>query len=224
MKDFVTQSADVYGEHFITFNIHNFIHVPFDVEYFMRVLYDFSCYPTENYLQILKGMILSKRFMLEQGVKRIDEIHRNVIAMKNKHIDQPFVSVSAKTHTNGPMVHPLHGSQHAKVIIGSNLQFSRKKGDNVAYMKNREIIYILNILKTNSGEVFFIGKTFSHVTDLFTTPTLSRNIHTYLVSALKPLLTVRKVDEVWMKLCILPAKRQHEGCYVVSPLSLRARI
>jgi len=154
MKDFVTQSGDVYGDHFITFNIHNFIHVPFDVQFFMRVLYDFSCYPTENYLQILKGMILSKRFMLEQGVKRIDEIHRNVVNKRKNHYEQPFVSVSAKTHRSGPMVHPLHGSQHEKVVIGSNLNFSRKKGDNVAYTRNREIIYILNIVKTNSGYVF----------------------------------------------------------------------
>ena len=54
LKNFVEDAKTRYGEHFISYNIHNLIHVPDDVLFFFCALYDFSCFCFENHLQIIK--------------------------------------------------------------------------------------------------------------------------------------------------------------------------
>nr|XP_042913313.1 uncharacterized protein LOC122273300 [Parasteatoda tepidariorum] len=53
LKSFVRESEELYGENFISYNVHSLIHLPDDVLNF-GALDQFSSFPFENHLQILK--------------------------------------------------------------------------------------------------------------------------------------------------------------------------
>ena len=57
MKLYVKDAMTLYGEHFISYNVHNLIHVPDDVSYMNSPLYEFSCYSFENNLQTIKNWL-----------------------------------------------------------------------------------------------------------------------------------------------------------------------
>lgn len=75
MKDFVTQSASI--RQALNHVKNSQFLCTFRFEFLMHELYDFSCYPTESYIQILNEMVY-RMFHSKQGVKRIDEDRRNV--------------------------------------------------------------------------------------------------------------------------------------------------
>ena len=54
LKHFVRESPKLYGEHFISFNVHCLIHLSDDVMRF-GPLDKFSSFPFENFLQQLNG-------------------------------------------------------------------------------------------------------------------------------------------------------------------------
>lgn len=73
LKNFVTKSAQVLNDDFVVFNVHNLIHIVEDVKLYGS-LNDFSCFPFENYLYILKNKLHSTSKPLEQIHRRIEEI------------------------------------------------------------------------------------------------------------------------------------------------------
>ncbi|XP_049293420.1 uncharacterized protein LOC125769051 [Anopheles funestus] len=72
LDKFIQQYANIYGERYITSNVHNLHHVYDDVVRF-GPLPSISTYPFENHLQVLKGMIRSGWKNLEQAINRISE-------------------------------------------------------------------------------------------------------------------------------------------------------
>ena len=70
---FVLNSSILYGNAFVTFNIHNLIHVSDDVMRFGPI-YSFSAYPFENFLGIIKRLLRKSERPLQQIVKRIYEV------------------------------------------------------------------------------------------------------------------------------------------------------
>jgi hypothetical protein len=71
---FVTRSAELYGNAFVVYNVHNLIHVADDVLKYNCTLNKLSCFPFENYLQKLKKMIRSVSNPVAQIAKRMTEM------------------------------------------------------------------------------------------------------------------------------------------------------
>ena len=225
LKDFVGMAVQLYGQHFISFNVHSLIHLPKNVEHWEEYgpLYSNSAYPFENLLQTIKGLISAKRYMLQQAVKRLDEKNRNEFA-KNK-VEDPPIIVKEK-HTQGPLITPFNGEQYGKVQLGKIL-LTRSLPDNVVLVcvsnepERLTVFQIHNITKFENDEIFLIGKTFQTETDYFKYPLGSMRIHTFKVSCPIENFVSKKLSEVKFKACMLPSFIEGENSFIVSPLPMK---
>jgi len=69
---FVRYYEDLYGRQYMSYNIHNLIHLANEVKTF-GCLDKFSCFPFENYLRMLRLKIKNSPKPLEQLINRINE-------------------------------------------------------------------------------------------------------------------------------------------------------
>lgn len=74
---FVTNASKYYCATFTTYNVHNLIHLHNDVRHFGLSFDEISCFPSENYLQVLKKYVRNSRNSLNQIVKRVQELETN---------------------------------------------------------------------------------------------------------------------------------------------------
>ncbi len=79
LRNFVKDSAKFYGKQFISYNIHNLIHLINDVRLY-GPLDSYSAYEFENKLQVVKNLVRTSAKPLPQIVKRIGEIEVNLLA------------------------------------------------------------------------------------------------------------------------------------------------
>ena len=74
LETFVANSKVLCGQSFVTYNIHNLLHIVDDVKYFSCTLAHISCFPFENYLQHLKRIVQgAKNNPVVSAVRRIEE-------------------------------------------------------------------------------------------------------------------------------------------------------
>jgi hypothetical protein len=218
-KIFVLNSIKLYGQQFVSYNVHCLIHLPSNVRFWKRFgpLYSVCAYPFENLLQAIKGLVVAKRNMLQQVVKRIDELDR----FASKKTDSVTTTVSASIrHANGPMIAPYVGKQFEKIKIGK-LNLSRSHPNNTVFITRNNVIKvfcILNILELNSDELILIGHTFDVEVEFFNA--LSLSIHTVKVSSPSKEFTLVKPSEVKWKACRLPDSFPAGDTFIVSPLPL----
>lgn len=73
LLEFVKDFPHIYGENKLSFNIHAILHLANEVKTFGCSLNGFSCFPFENYLKTIRGMIKNSRKPLQQLVNRLHE-------------------------------------------------------------------------------------------------------------------------------------------------------
>lgn len=69
---FVEKSVDLYGENFVTYNVHSMVHLS-DVASRYGCLDNYSAYPFESYMQVLKRCVRSTKNPIVQIVHRLQE-------------------------------------------------------------------------------------------------------------------------------------------------------
>lgn len=226
LKEFVTDAAkeEYYGEHFISYNIHNTIHVPKDVKYFDRPLYEFSCYQNENHLQCIKALVVTFVKELEQVIKRVDEVRRNVISKspsQNCYTNLFSSYTLSESDICIPDVHyPITGTFYRKVVCGP-IELRICHPENTVQIKQtNQIFRISNIVKTPGDELLIIGHHFTVYDDFFNYPFPSSTIGTWKVSALHHNWAYHRIQDVKCKCVPLSETNPFSGSYVVSPIPL----
>lgn len=87
---FVKESIQIYGAEFITYNVHNMIHIADDVSNHQVPLDEISSFPFESYLGKLKRLIHGAVCPIRQLVKRLDELdHANLTAKSTNNVFRP---------------------------------------------------------------------------------------------------------------------------------------
>ena len=66
LRNFVFQFGEIHGKSKLVFNVHSLIHLADDCDFFEAPLDSFSCFPFENYLGYMKGLLRGRRFPLAQ--------------------------------------------------------------------------------------------------------------------------------------------------------------
>ena len=84
LKWFVEKSSAIYGNSFVTYNVHSTIHLHQDVENFNCGLEDLSAFPFENFLHRIKKMVRKSHQPLPQITKRIQEMEENGVDFVSK--------------------------------------------------------------------------------------------------------------------------------------------
>lgn len=113
---FVKQCSELYGDQFISSNIHNLIHLPDAVIQFGALMI-FSCFPFEDFLNKLTGLVRPCRNPLPQLADRILEIRANPFLSKINEANPRFDLI--KEHCHGPMISRLNGVQFERMVKGS---------------------------------------------------------------------------------------------------------
>lgn len=127
MKEFVLNSSILYGNAFVTFNIHNLINLSDNVMRF-GPMYSFSAFLSENFLGIIKRLLRKSERKLQQIVKRIYEIQLSYRTMgpieKNS-------NVLKLPHKGGILLpHMNRRTPQYRLLQLSKIDFTLECGDN----------------------------------------------------------------------------------------------
>ena len=217
LKKFVAQSSILYGQQFVSSNVHNLIHLPADVEKFGN-LDSFSAYPFENYLQIIKNLVRKSAKPLQQIVKRLSEhemANLEELEMENENL------VLLGEHFSGPISPNMRSAKQFQTAKLKSWTISCKKPDNCVYLNDKSVVLVENFLK-NFDQVFIVGRQFALYDDLYVTPLKSSQLGINVVKQLGS-LNAWAISEIRCKGFIVPSfipRDSGDDCdsFVVSPL------
>lgn len=170
--DFVSSCSSLYGDQFISSNIHNLIHLADEVIRFGALLI-FSCFPFENRLQKLVKLVRPCRNPLPQLANRLLEMRGNPCRATNNRDGHQFELF--KEHCHGPMVPRLHGVQFEEMALSGH-RYSISPPSNCAILNTGEHIVIENFVMLDNREVFLIGRKFLNVENMYDYPMPSKDL------------------------------------------------
>ena len=160
---FIEKSVPIYGDQFLTYNIHNLQHLGEECKQ-LGSLEMFSCFAFENHIGKLKNLVRKSAKPLQQLVNRTIEIRCNPpIQTVEK---SPSVIKLLYVHNNGRMLNGLLGQQFSKVCF-KELRLSCRSPNNCVVMKNGEVVLIENFVEKIDGQVYFLGKKFLNSETLY---------------------------------------------------------
>ena len=200
LQVFVENASRLYGKTFITYNIHNLVHLAEDVMMF-GPLYSFSAYVFENKLGTIKRLLRKSEKPLEQIIKRLAELQQN---------SSPNVSTSDSKfhfrveHKNGPLL-PLfiNGSKQFGIVEYKKFTLTLKDGDNCVLLHERVVVKIENIVEL-SCKPFIIGRNFRNLKNLYPHPFDSTDFDIFQCSDLSDELRYWPLEFVQFKMYLMP--------------------
>ena len=117
---FVEHFEAWYGQEMIIYNVHVLIHLAEHSRRF-EPLHDFSGFPFENYLHILKKLIRKPKFPLQQAIRRLTEKMHSTSALK---IRGTFCK---KEHRRGPLPDNIaHCTQYEQIHLPNVMLYTKK--------------------------------------------------------------------------------------------------
>ncbi|KAF0721930.1 Uncharacterized protein FWK35_00030499 [Aphis craccivora] len=154
--EFVTEYRTIYGATFITYNVHNLIHLPFYVKKH-GCLDNFGAFKFENYLGIIKKKISHSCYPLQEAANRITEkmnilntlvINENYKLGKECEMDiKSLIMANNQGYTF-----------YESITINSTNYFISTKDpkNNYIMVKTHEIASVKHIVKTKYGHIFLM--------------------------------------------------------------------
>lgn len=158
---FVQNFGEIYGEEYISHNIHGLTHVPDDIKVF-GCLDSYSAFCFENYLQSLKKLVRKSEHPLSQIMRRLTELEN---LSGNEIRISEILPLPEREHDKGPLPEGFT-VQYERVKFKSFTLVVNRDGNNFCALRNGSIIKVLNFAKKNNG-IFAIGKSFLKVDNFF---------------------------------------------------------
>ena len=211
---FVNDSCVIYGKEFLSYNVHNLLHLGDQILRF-GPLYNFSVYPFESFYQIFKKFVRKGNQVLQQIVKRVMEL--NVFLLQGVPLKHKCSIEFRFEHTSGPMFSHLRPAQQFQEVKYHPWRFSIKtKADCTVYLKNKTVVFIENFVK-QKDRTLIIGRAYLKTENFYDYPFESSNLDTFSVGELSRSHEFWDVNEIMHKLVRLPMPEK-EGFFVVFPL------
>lgn len=154
---FVKSFRELYGEKYMSYNIHNLLHIVDDVLRY-GVLEDFSAYPFESSLGKLKKKVRHGNKMLEQVINRVLEGWD--IQLEAPHIQSPILKKMTFKDENETRYLYIQTKNFL-------LKFDQK---NCYFMNDSSDILKLEYIKKINDNIIIVGKKFLKKFNLYTTP------------------------------------------------------
>lgn len=201
-EHFISNSIRIYGSHFISYNVHNLLHLNDCVKLF-GPLDSFSAFPFENYMRQITRKVRKTSKPLQQVVRRTYE-ERNIYASKldlNEH--RKFMI----EHDSGPLLVNCHSPQF-KVLVTEKYRLNVAKiCDRFVELDNGTIIEIKNFA-TNQGNIVVIGLVYTRKGDFFKKPCPSSLFGISFIKKVNNELNMFKASMIKKKIMILPFKNE----------------
>ena len=156
LKYFVV-NYETYCNQYITYNVHNLIHLPADVKQF-GTLDQFPAFPFENEMQNIKNKISPNDTNLEQLLNRITEQYRFMPSkcMDNFKSDSEIRKVSKTKY-------------ELYFVVVNNLKISSDFKNDTFMLNDNTIVKVLKIMEQNN-EILLLCKRFKIIEPLFLQP------------------------------------------------------
>jgi hypothetical protein len=197
LVSFVVESKKLYGEGFITYNVHSLIHLPDDYQKFGS-LDNVSCFPFESFLgSHIKGCLKGHYKPLEQIVKHCSNTNACVEVIPS----QDVVYGKKCRITANPQ--PFKSIKIGKTKLVRDTQCGR---DNIIALHCNKIVIIEEIYKNN-----LIVREFKQNTPLFRNFVESSKIGIYKISHLSNTSFSISLDSVAQKVFVIPQKDYFVG-------------
>lgn len=163
METYVTLCEEIYGLHYLSYNVHGLLHIVTDVEN-LGDLESFSAFDYENNMPEFRKMIHKPYLILQQYYKRTKELNDFNLTppVRDRQIR------ASLSHTEGPVPEniPLNiCEQFQKLEIGE-LTFATNLRDSCCILRDTRIGIVRNILKVGE-EIFFIFEAFQRKESLY---------------------------------------------------------
>ncbi|XP_071627190.1 uncharacterized protein [Temnothorax longispinosus] len=166
---FVSNYGNIYGNEYLSYNVHNLVHLANDVKTF-GCLDNFSCFKFENHMQKIKKMLHQSGIPLQELSNRIFEELQVPIQPLNHTMQYSIVVYKHRSDNKD-----ISYLQFKCFKIGIN------KSDNCAFLDDNSIVFILDIFEQN--RVFCTRvKRFINPKSFFTAPCDSRKLGIFLLS------------------------------------------
>lgn len=198
LRYFVEECKELYGKEFIVYNVHSVIHIADDAKNY-GCLDGISSFPFENYLGHLKTAVRKPQQILQQISKRLSEGY----CLSKCSVLSP--TVVKREHDSGPVVAGLMHFKQYKQVNTANFVLKVHIPDNCIRFGKDKIGIIRNIFFDGKNISLLLQK-FKKTSYVFSEPMLSCDIGIYLLTDLDDSMEICKLDNIYDKMVMFPAK------------------
>lgn len=195
---FVSNYENIYGEDYLSYNVHNLIHLANNVHRFGS-LDNFSCFKYENYMQKIKNKLHRSGKPLEELANRVFEELQ--LSIQPCHMKKYLVNYTKKNEIS-------HIQFKTKIAIN--------EFDNCALLYDMSVIFIMKIFEEN-GIVFIHAQRFLNLKSLFTTPCPSEKLGIFVIPNITS-FDVIKISVTQIQRKCVKLKFLESNSYVTIPL------
>jgi len=196
---YVNKFGEMYGKEFMSHNIHALLHLIDDYKQF-GPLDNCSCFPYENFMQLLKKMVRSNAKPLQQVIKRYEELNVFGGLKTNNNKSSEFLK---NIHCDGPLGEGCSSPQY-KIFSKNNFTIKIKSLSDcyVGYYDATKvhIMKVLNICyHPESNNYVYLLQMFNTVKPFYVTPINSLKLGIASVSNLSNNFLICDVNKIGLK-------------------------
>jgi len=174
LKQFVTQYPNLYGNEYVTYNVHGLIHLS-DFVKIHGSLENFSAFKYENCLQIMKKTVKNSKYPLQDVYNRIVEQYSQVQLL-------PTYPILKNQIDYNPLIHNDPTVTLYKELITSNFTVScNNVRNNYFYLNTNNIVSIKKIIKRLDGTIVLEVNQFNNIYKMFEKPVPSNIVGSYFI-------------------------------------------
>lgn len=153
LKHFVTSYEKIYGKKYVSFNVHNLLHLADDVKQFGS-LDTFSAFAFESYISSLKILIRKGEKPLQQISRRLEEYNYLTSNVLKNEYHMQFT----RKHQDGPLTNERDYQNQYKVLRHRSLYVNcDSQSNDCVILKDGSIIAVHNFA-TSETESYIIGQ------------------------------------------------------------------
>jgi len=182
-KNFISQYSTLYGDHLISYNVHNLLHLPMFVKKH-GPLDNFSCFKYENYLQEIKFSIKCSKYCLREVFNRIIEKQKMFLVIPLEL--QNFILCEKEIENRTSSIYFNQSDKLYKQIVINDLAMKIsiiKENDKYVSLKNNYIVKVKHIVQQdlNKSNIKLIVQRFLNCSPFYMTPLDSSVLGSFIV-------------------------------------------
>jgi len=208
LASFVQYSANVFGEHFVVYNVHSLTHLAEECRHH-GPLETFSAFPYENHLKTIKETLRSGYQPLEQIAKRDSERTE----LNDVSVERQNNEIYLFENHNDPDPEE-QGNQFRRICV-NKVTFKVDGRDSCFICTEGCVVVLQNIIERRRDSIVFVGRKFLDSDNVYDYPTDSSRLGIMKVSRLSDEHELFPLETVFGKCWLI-----NDGdCFVSIPLA-----
>ncbi|KYN00040.1 hypothetical protein ALC62_09202 [Cyphomyrmex costatus] len=206
LEYFVASFTQIYGEQYVSHNIHNLLHICTDVRKYGPVD-TFSAFKFENHMTNVKKLLRKPDKPLQQLARRYAEIETLPLSVQSCQI-QSNINFR-KPHNSGPLIDGYNFTAQFKILENDLYSiYCDNERNNCVLLNNGDVVLIFNLVQSNDNNKFIIGKKLRYLDNLYSSPCASSTFNIQIVK-IEDQLQIWPCDKLQAKMWIMSLNKNH---------------